>query len=302
MQVLEAPVDLAELLVETLRMSEPLAVQHGVTLRFLAEHGSAPGALADPMRLRQVLLNLVSNGIKYNRPGGTVRVELSGEGEQVHVDVIDTGIGMTREQLDHLYEPFNRLGRERGGIEGTGIGLAITLQLVQLMGGGMTVSSESGVGTRVRVSLRAIGLVVQREVAAIRPAEFDGDEVSGVVLYIEDNPVNSLLVEQLLSRWPAVRVMISPDGRSGIAEALRWCPDLVLLDMQLPDMDGIQVLETLRNNPRSSELRVVALSASAMPEEREAAKRAGADDYWTKPIDFDAFLRNVRLMLRAPVA
>jgi len=302
MHVTHEPVAVGDLLGEVVRMSEPLALKHGIALRYLLQHGASFGVLGDPIRLRQVLLNLISNGIKYNRPGGSVRIELiredAGEDEQVHIDVIDSGIGMTREQLDHLYEPFNRLGRERGGIEGSGIGLAITLQLVKLMGGSMAVTSEAGEGTQVRVSLR--GAQLPPPAPALRDHEAtDTEQVSGSVLYIEDNLVNSVLVEQMLSRWPGVKLSTRPDGASGIAAALELQPDLVLLDLQLPDMSGVQVLQALRKDARSAGLRIVALSASAMPEEVEAARGAGASDYWTKPLELEAFTRNVAGLLRA---
>ena len=304
LQVVAEPVDVAGLLQDVLRMSEPLARQCGVTLGSTVPVGAdaaddrRAGVLADRVRLRQVLLNLVSNGIKYNRPGGTVRVALVRDGERVHIDVADNGLGMSPAQLEHLYEPFNRLGRERGGTEGTGIGLTITRQLVQMMGGQLDATSQAGAGTAMRVTLPHSAASTLPPPAP-PPLPWAGGAPSGRVLYIEDNPVNAVLVEHLLSRWPAVQLSTAPDGASGIAMAQAARPDLVLLDMQLPDMNGVEILQALRADPATQALTVVALSASAMPEEVLAARDAGASDYWTKPLDFGRFLQDVSALLHA---
>jgi signal transduction histidine kinase len=145
--------ELAPLLDEALQFSEPLARQSGIALGAAYRNASPVRVLGDAVRLRQVFINLLSNAIKYNRPGGSVHLRLGRDGGRVLIDVVDTGLGMTREQIEHLYEPFNRLGRERGGIEGSGIGLALTRQLVRLMGGEFEIDSEIGRGTSARVSL-----------------------------------------------------------------------------------------------------------------------------------------------------
>ncbi|MFL6698049.1 MAG: ATP-binding protein [Vitreoscilla sp.] len=305
---------LAPLLEDSLSLSAPLGQAQGVALVAPQHSGSPAWVLADPMRLRQVLINLLSNAVKYNRPGGTVRVvtAISPDGADVLIDVIDDGIGMTPDQLAHLYEPFNRLGRERGGVEGTGIGLALTRQLVRLMQGRLDVDSEIGRGTRVRITLPAHAPAAAREAAplaaAIGPAASglvdDAAPPSGVVLYIEDNPVNLLLVEHLLARWSGVHLVQAEDGRSGIELTRSLRPDLVLLDMQLPDMDGLAVLHCLRSDAATRDLAVVALSASAMPEAVSQAREAGVLEYWTKPLDCDRFLADVHRLLqpRAPAA
>jgi len=299
---------LGPLLEESLSLSAPLAQSQGVTLAAPEHSGPAAWVLADPIRLRQVLINLLSNAVKYNRPGGQVRIrtEVSLDGADVLIDVIDDGIGMTREQLDHLYEPFNRLGRERGGVEGTGIGLALTRQLVRLMQGRLDVDSESGRGTRVRIWLPAHAPAAAREAPslaaparALATGEHGGAaSPSGVVLYIEDNPVNLLLVEHLLARWSGVHLVQAEDGKSGIELTRSLRPDLVLLDMQLPDMDGLAVLQCLRRDPATRDLAIVALSASAMPEAVSQARAAGVVDYWTKPLDCDRFLADVHRLLQ----
>jgi CheY-like chemotaxis protein/anti-sigma regulatory factor (Ser/Thr protein kinase) len=270
----------------------------------LYRDGRARHAWADAQRLRQVLLNLVSNAVKYNRPGGRVRLAIADDDGFARIDVDDDGLGMSREQLAHLFEPFNRLGRERSTIEGTGIGLVLTRQLVQLMQGRLDIVSELNRGTRVALRLPSLPAAAAcAPVAPSAPAapadEPDAPMPCGTVLYIEDNEVNLLVVQQLLARWSSLKLVHAEDGGSGIEAARRLQPDLVLLDMRLPDVDGLQVLQALRTDAATAALRVVALSASAMPEEVAAARDAGADEYWTKPLDFARFLNDVRRLLPA---
>jgi len=299
--------ELGPLLDEALHMTEPLAQPLGVSLSVPGREQPPVWMLADPIRLRQVLINLLSNAVKYNRPGGSVRVEVTNDGKAVLIDVIDSGIGMTLDQLGHLYEPFNRLGQERSGVQGTGIGLTLTRQLVRMMQGQLEIDSEAGRGTRVRVSLPAYQPAEAGDTPAFAPsirATLDGsagdaESPAGVVLYVEDNPVNLLLVEQLLARWSRVHLVQAEDGASGIELMRSLRPDLVLLDMQLPDMDGLAVLRALRADPATRDLTVIALSANAMPELMKQARALGAADYWTKPLDFDRFLADMQRLLAA---
>ena len=299
-------VALAPLLDEVVQIVVPLALQSGVEL--VAEGvGADPSVVrADPVRLRQVLINLLSNAIKYNRVGGIAQLRVGREADGVWVEVIDTGIGMTGQQLAHLYEPFNRLGRERGGIEGTGLGLSLTRQLVHQMGGSLEIDSRPGEGTRARVTLPSAGADScnaarpQSRSPATETAGIGDPEPIGTVLYIEDNEVNVMLVEQMLARWNGVRLLHAPDGRSGIELVRELRPDLLLLDMQLPDMDGLDVLRKLAADEATQGVRVVALSASAMAEDIEAARRHGVLDYWTKPLDVERFLAEIAVLLARP--
>lgn len=301
-------VELGPLLVEALNMAEPLAQPLGVSLAAPDPEQPPAWVLADPIRLRQVLINLLSNAVKYNRRGGSVQVQVARDAKAVLIDVIDSGVGMTPDQLAHLYEPFNRLGQERGGVQGTGIGLVLTRQLVRLMDGLMDVDSEVGRGTRVRVSLPAYRGAEPGDAPPFMPsiratlddATAHAASPVGMVLYIEDNPVNQLLVEQLLARWSGVRLVQAEDGANGIELARSLRPDLVLLDMQLPDIDGFAVLDALRADPTTRDLTVVALSASAMPESVAQARAHGVADYWTKPLDFDRFLADMQRLLATP--
>ena len=292
-------VEIAPLVGEAIQMSQPLAMGAGITLRAVHADGPAAWALADPTRLRQVLLNLLSNAIKYNRDAGSVEVVVARLAGHVEIAVVDTGMGMDAQQLAHLFEPFNRLGRDLQGYEGTGIGLALARQLMLLMNGQVQVTSEPGQGTRVVLTLpdAAAGPPAGQRVAEeLAPP-------TGSILYIEDNAVNTQLVEQLLARWSGVRFSSAVDGHSGLRLAAALQPDLVLLDMQLPDIDGIEVLKRLRADAALRDTPVIVLSASAMPEEIALARSHGATDYWTKPLDFQRFLAGIaRTLGSVPVA
>ncbi|HEY0857756.1 MAG TPA: ATP-binding protein [Albitalea sp.] len=293
-------VELHPLLDEAWQLSEDEAQQHGVTMQAAYRDVPRVAAWCDALRLRQVVLNLLSNAIKYNRPGGLVRLDLEHDSSSVRLLLSDTGLGMTQEQLAHLYEPFNRLGRERGGVEGTGIGLALTRQLVMLMNGDMHIESVAGEGTCVRVELPRSQVPAKLpEPPPAPPSTPPSADELPVVLYIEDNPVNMLVVEQLLVRWPIARLAQAEDGASGLREARRLQPALILLDMRLPDMTGLELLAALRADPQTAGLRVVALSASAMTADVALARDAGAAAYWTKPLQFDQFLHDMQGQLQA---
>ena len=305
------PVDLADVVASTMPMAEDLAAKHRVRLRLGALDGAA---LADPARLRQVLLNLLTNAIKYNRPLGEVVIESQVVGEQVQLRVHDTGRGMRPEQLAHLFEPFNRLGIETEGIDGAGIGLTIARALVEGMGGSIAAISEPGQGTVFELSLVAhtevtgadlgprfdpaepagcaapAALAVLAELAVPPVPAAPPPRRSGQLLYIEDNAVNVLLVEELVRSLSGLQITSETTGTEGVARAASLLPDLILIDMQLPDFDGFEVLRRLRAEPLTTAIPCIALSANAMPEDIANALAAGFNDYWTKPIRFKPFL------------
>jgi PAS domain S-box-containing protein len=291
--------ELRALLDGVLRMSAPHAHDSGVLLE--SSYAARAGILmrSDPARVRQIVLNLVSNAIKYNRRGGRVWVDFEPIPGRVRITIRDDGIGMTPSQLAQLFQPFNRLGREWGTTPGMGIGLVLVRQLARLLGGDVAVESAGGNGTTVSVTLPA---VAASPPAAgddpVVPVDAESHEVRGRVLYIEDNSVNALLIEQMLARWPGVWVLVAGDGAQGLAQAATFQPDVILLDMQLPDMSGLEVLRRLRARmpPR---LPIIALSASALPDEVAAARAAGADDYWTKPVQLDVFIADMRRLLES---
>ncbi|MEO8153670.1 MAG: ATP-binding protein [Rhizobacter sp.] len=293
-------VDVLAAIEEAVRITQTSANEASVRIISTYRNAAPTAAWGDPKRLRQVMINLLSNAIKYNRLAGSVEVRVSGDAEATCIDVIDTGMGMSSTQLEHLYEPFNRLGRDQRNIEGTGLGLALTRQLVELMRGQIVVQSEVDRGTTVRVTLRTNVEVDSAAAPQGDPTDPESAGIQlprGVVLYIEDNPVNFILVEHLLLRWPDVTLLHAENGKDGLAIARATRLDLMLLDMRLPDLDGLEVLKELRSHEATAPYRVVALSASAMPEEVEAAERAGALCYWTKPLDFDQFLADMARLL-----
>ncbi len=268
------PVLVATVIAQSLPLVEGLAQQHGVTV---VAPTSPLHVRADATRLKQVVVNLLTNAIKYNRAGGTVHLEVEPDEGRVLIRVRDDGQGMTVEQQVHAFEPFNRAGAERDGIEGTGIGLTIVKALVEGMGGRIAVDSTPGIGSVFEVWLDAAAESGPLALPARR------------LLYIEDNAVNVLIVSELVRRRAGIEFDSAPDGASGVARAAQALPALTLVDMQLPDFDGLEVLRLLRANPLTANLRVVALSANAIPADIQRALQAGFDDYWTKPLDFKLF-------------
>lgn len=263
---------------------------------------------ADPTRLKQVLLNLASNAIKYNQPGGSVSITsvllLEAPGttaRTVRIDVTDTGLGMDPAQRQRLFQPFDRLGREASSVQGTGIGLVISRRLTELMGGRLEVTSEAGVGSRFSIVLpaateAATGHTEDAGHAGGPPA---GHPVRGRVLYIEDNDVNALLVSEYLAMLPGVTLETALTGLSGVALAHQRPPDLILVDLNLPDITGYDVLSRLRESAALAQVPCVAVTAAALDEDRQAAIEAGFDACWTKPLSLRDFLSGVREYLEA---
>ena len=283
---------------QTMALLSPLLALHPVRVEYgpLSLH-----VQADATRLKQVLLNLLSNAIKYNRAEGSVRVEAAEANGRVLLRVADTGRGLSAAQLQHLFEPFNRLGAETAGIEGSGIGLAIVRALVQRMGGSIDVQSQAGAGTTFEVSLPLATELSPRPERATTPGSTPPQDAAisaqrqqrHRVLYIEDNHVNALIIGELMARRTDLALHVAVDGASGVAQAQALKPDLILLDMQLPDFDGYEVLRRLRALPATASIPCIALSANAMPEDIERALNAGVSDYWTKPLDFKAFMASL---------
>jgi PAS domain S-box-containing protein len=295
-------VSLSALVQEALALVGPSAREAGVRLFTEPPADAVQGdrVRADHLRLRQVLLNLLTNAVKYNRSGGHVAVRWGAmpSGDHVRLEVEDTGRGLTATQRTHLFEPFNRLGAERSGIEGTGIGLVVTQRLVQLMGGHIEVDSQPDVGSRFMVALPAA--VPAGDSGPAQPgqpdAEHPGDAAQGArhtVLYAEDDPMNVELVRQVMLLRPDCRLSIARCGRDAIDAVRRERPDLLLLDMHLGDMTGLDVVRELGGAAGLSGLPFVALSADAMPSTIDEARRAGFLGYLTKPLDVAAFLHTL---------
>ncbi len=248
---------------------------------------------ADPTRLRQVLLNLIGNAVKYNRDGGRVELRAERSGEQVRLRIIDTGPGLSEEQQRHLFEPFNRLGAEGGAVEGHGIGLAIVKALVERMGGRVWADSRPGEGSVFHVELPAAEAAdddhAEPAPVADAPRAAAGSGARRRLLYIEDNPVNAMIIRELVAGRSDLELAEAANGLQGLAAVQQLRPALVLLDMQLPDIDGLEVLQRLKADAETAAIPVIALSANAMPEDIRRTLDAGASAYWTKPLDFAVF-------------
>lgn len=285
------PVELCPVVRECFSLMLPLADARGIRLGHEGARGAR--ARADRTRLKQVLLNLLANAIKYNREGGDVRVEVAPVGqERLRVTVADTGRGIPAGRLDELFQPFNRLGAEASEVEGTGIGLTITRRLVEMMGGVIGVDSEPGAGSRFWIELpqEAPGVAgrLPVEPGAERPQP-TGCSRQHRVLYIEDNPANLKLVSQLIGRRVHIHLLTAHTPTLGLELAAAHRPELILLDINMPGMDGYHLLQVLRADARFASIPVVALTASAMPGDILRGRKAGFDDYLTKPIDVTHF-------------
>jgi CheY-like chemotaxis protein len=288
---------------QCLALIQPLAQEAGVHLPALPPAPRAPcWVQADSRALEQVLMNLLSNAIKYNSRGGHVAVDVGVADDPrwpVQIAVRDEGRGISAEQRASLFQPFNRLGAELSRTEGSGLGLVITRRLVDAMDGRLAVASEVGAGSTFTVALPAGDstgapppLAGESETAA---APLDSGPRQ--VLYIEDEPLNMVLMEEVFRSRPDWTLLVAEDGATGLRVAVEAQPDLALIDMNLPDMNGLTLIRQLRGDPRTHGMRCIALSADAMREQIQAALAAGFDDYWTKPIDVRRVLRDLGSLL-----
>jgi CheY-like chemotaxis protein len=294
------PMSLDEVMLECRTMIEPQAQKSGITMGF--PRLEQPGfVLADRTRVKQILINLLSNSIKYNHAGGAVVVECTVQSaERIRISVKDTGPGLAPEKVAQLFQPFNRLGQESRGQEGTGIGLVMTKRLVELMGGVIGVKSAVGVGSVFWVDLiRAVEptlAVGTAEAARLTPVHVH-EAAQRTLLYVEDNPANLKLVEQLIARRPNMRLLSAGEALLGIDLARKHQPDLILMDINLPGISGIRALKILREDPLTRHIPVVAISANAMPHDTAKGLEAGFFRYLTKPINVVEFMDAVDLAL-----
>jgi len=277
-------------------MIEPLAHKNGIRLSF-PQFEIPYFVNADRIRVKQVLINLLSNAIKYNRPRGTVEVTCSASsGKRIHISVHDTGEGLAPDKLAQLFQPFNRLGQEASAEEGTGIGLVVSKRLVELMGGEIGVESTVGAGSRFWVELN-LASEPQRAIdqdADEAPAPLQAHVQHGAglrtLLYVEDNQANMQLVEQLVARRPDLQLLSAGDGRLGIEMARSHLPEVILMDVNLPGMSGIEALKILREDPATAHIPMLAISANAMPHDIRRGLEAGFLRYLTKPIKVNEFI------------
>ena len=301
------PVSLANCMGEALSLVSNQAAAAGIRL------DSDPIAeglkvIANGLRLRQVLVNLLSNAIKYNRPGGSVQLHAQADAAAVRVSVRDQGIGMTPQQQAELFQPFNRLGAQHTSIEGSGLGLVITRHLLTQMGSNLTVDSRAGVGSTFAFELPlhlgadsppALAPSAEHPVQVAQPSPAAGpggvvlDEdlaCNSRVLCVEDNPVNAALMEAIIGLRPHVTLKIVPTGTAALQLLDTWVPELLLLDMHLPDMQGSDLLAEIRRRFPQHSTPAVVVSAAARSDDVEQALAGGFAAYWTKPLDIDRTL------------
>jgi PAS domain S-box-containing protein len=302
-----APMGLDGALAEALELTRPLARPRGIELRSDVPQGVRENA--DAQRLRQVLLNVLSNGVKYNRDGGVLRCALeAGNGGCCVLLIEDSGLGLSREQLARLFQPFERLGLESSGIEGSGLGLIIARQLMREMHGNLRINSRPGMGTQVRLDLPLTVEDSAHALAAAAPAEpppttawtthLDALAEAAPapalrMLYVEDNRINALLFEEAIRLRGGVELRVAEDGEEALALVAQWLPDVLVLDAHLPGMSGYELLRALRHVPGLEEAPAFMCSADAMPDDVQRAKAAGFHGYWTKPIDIARVMQDL---------
>jgi PAS domain S-box-containing protein len=295
------PTSLREVMDECQAMIEPQGQKRGIGMTF----PSFPVPCfvdADRTRLKQVIINLLSNAIKYNRVNGAVVVDCEMRGtERIRISVRDTGAGLRPDMVKQLFQSFNRLGRETTAEEGTGIGLVMSKRLVEMMGGAIGVESTVGLGSVFWFDLNAATMpgLPEHIGEAFPVADMtsrDGAQLR-TLLYVEDNPANLQLVEQLIARRPDIALLSARDGKQGIKLAREQRPDVILMDINLPGISGIEALRLLREDPATAHIPVVALSANAMPRDIERGLAVGFFRYLTKPIRVDEFMKTLDVSL-----
>ena len=287
------PVHVGAMLADCLELIGPIAGEHGIRLVAPPGRQADVYAVADQQRLKQVVMNLLSNAIKYNRPGGTARVGVAVPDHRVRISVSDTGPGVRPEEIAKLFTPFERLGAAGTGIAGTGLGLALSKRLVELMQGTIEVTSSLGAGSTFSIDLP---LTTGPDLVA-GDAREPAETPLATVLYIEDNVANLHLVETILSRTGKVEIVTAMQGQLGLELARTQAPNLILLDLHLPDMDGEDVARLLLNDPATRDIPIVVLSADAYSSVRRRLLGLGVAAYITKPFNVKDMIETVEELL-----
>lgn len=294
----QEPVALAQILRDCQTMIETQAEKHNVHVSFTDI--KVPFVVnADRTRLKQVLINLMSNAIKYNKPGGSVVVSCIQSSERIRICVKDTGQGLAPDQIAQLFQPFNRLGQENNAEQGTGIGLVMTKRLIELMGGEIGLESTLGEGSTFWVEIQLLAKI-NATTAERKPAPNPSEELplqhstaTHTLLYVEDNPANLMLIEDIIERRSDIQLLTAQDGITGIELARRAHPNIILMDINLPGMSGTTALKILQKDPLTAHIPVIALSANAIPADIQKGLEAGFFRYLTKPIKIDEFMATV---------
>ncbi|MDB6000889.1 MAG: hypothetical protein JWP52_2588, partial [Rhizobacter sp.] len=291
------PLKLPELVASCLSLVQAAADRRGITITHAIAHDTT-AVMGDATRVKQILTNLLSNAVKYNCDAGRIHINtrLSGP-STIEIAVTDTGLGMTAEQLSGLFQPFNRLGRERSHLEGTGIGLVISQRLAELMGGVLRARSVSGEGSSFIVSLPCAidpdSLHGGLDLIGPTPAEYR----QRLVHYIEDNETNIEVMRGILAQRPQIKLGVSMTGEEGLMAIRATHPSLLLLDLHLPDINGLEVLTRLKADPAIADIPVVVVSADALSKQMDALMAAGAYGYITKPVSVARLLATVDELL-----
>jgi PAS domain S-box-containing protein len=294
---------LSEVMSECQAMMEPLAQPRGISMTFPRFDDKVPLFVkADRTRLKQIIINLLSNAIKYNKEHGTVVVDcIVSAPERIRINVADTGAGLSPEKLAQLFQPFNRLGQEASGVAGTGIGLVVTKRLAELMEGMLGVDSTVGAGSVFWCQLVTVATpqfeIQSSEVEALVRPPLPAGASKRTLLYVEDNPANMKLVEQLIGRCPDIQLLAAVNGTLGIEIARATQPQVILMDINLPGISGIEALKILREDPATAHIPVVALSANAMPRDITLGLELGFFRYLTKPIKVKEFMDTLNTAL-----
>jgi signal transduction histidine kinase/CheY-like chemotaxis protein len=307
MSPLIEPVDAGDLICEAIELVSPLAAQREIELSDAHDDSAHLWVAADTQRLRQVLLNLLANAVKYNREGGSVTVRMKENDGRARIEVTDTGQGIPQDQLPKLFIPFERLGAESTGVEGTGLGLVLAQRLMEAMGGTLGVESQPWIGSTFHIELPLAEAPAQQvseplpsRLTAVGPQS--SSDATRRVLYIEDDPANAHLMSQLFAEEPRLELMTTMYGKLGIELARQHHPDLILLDAHLPDLGGDEVIKRLRGDSATRDIPVIAVSADATGESRARMTALGAANYLTKPITLNIVLTAVWNVLDKPKA
>jgi PAS domain S-box-containing protein len=294
------PVSVAEVLEEVKQTLEPIAARQDIALELAPLPEGAVMVTADRTRFAQILMNFGSNAIKYNRPAGRARfvVELAPAG-RVRITVIDTGLGIPLDHQDKVFQPFQRAGQEAGPIEGTGIGLAITKRLAELMGGrvGFRSVPERGSEFWVEMPVPAAGERTAPAPVPLERAAVHHDGARHLVLYVEDNPTNVVFMRDLMGTFDHIELITAPTAEIGVELARARLPELVIMDINLPGMSGLDALRALRAAPETAHIPVIALTAAASERDRQRGIEAGFYRYLTKPVKVDELIASVESLL-----
>jgi len=307
-------VNTGDILAECLDLSKPLADARNIMIENnTGVAGALPNIIADHTRLKQVLLNILSNAVKYNREGGRIILSIRDSAPgSLRINIADTGNGLSADEISRVFNPFDRLGAENSEVEGTGIGMTITKRLVEKMNGSIGVESALGEGATFWVELQTWGDAETQtpEMPASPEAMEAGKKIAqptasiakdAIILYVEDNPANVALMERVIARLGSYKLICIPNAESVIELAVSRQPGLILMDINLPGMNGFEALEKLRAREETKAIPVIALSANAMQRDIEKGRQAGFNDYITKPIHIPTLTKILDdLILGAP--